>query len=78
MSILGTLVEIVVGGVLLAAWIAAAIAGIAVSALQYVVYRRWIAWPPPNTTFSSWWRRSSRGGHRKPQQVRHAYSRAHV
>lgn len=45
--------EIVVGSVLLSAWIAFAMLGLAGAALNYAVYRRWVVLPPPNTTFTS-------------------------
>jgi hypothetical protein len=48
------------------------------SALHIAIRTGAIAWPPPNTTFLSWWGRSSRAGHRKLQQVRHAYSCGNV
>jgi hypothetical protein len=48
------------------------------SALHLIVRWNLVAWPPPNTTFVSWWRPPTPRPSTKIAQVGHAYSRATV
>jgi hypothetical protein len=44
-----TLVQLLVGGVVFAVWVAIAVIGLAASALHYAVYLKWVSLPPPNS-----------------------------
>jgi hypothetical protein len=67
------LAEIAIGTVLLSAWIAFALLGLAGAALHDAVYRRWIQLPPPNTTITSRVLLRMRFGRHNRARVRHSY-----